>query len=100
MAVSNPHTQGCTLSHTVRAFAGRPHRSCSCAWDRQSEPITRGQRLGIELPEGFVPKQPFWFLLTWISILWYGFLVFYVGWNGFWDIRRMIRGLKRGREQD
>ncbi len=22
MAVSNPHTQGCTLSHTVRAFVG------------------------------------------------------------------------------
>ncbi len=47
-----------------------------------------------------MPKHPFWFLLTWISILWYGFLVFYVGWNGFWDIRRMIRGLKHGREED
>jgi hypothetical protein len=46
-----------------------------------------------------VPKHLFWFLLTWISILWYGFLVFYVGWKGFWDIRRMIHVLKRGREQ-
>ena len=28
--------------------------------------------------------QPFWFLLTWISILWYAFLVVYVGWNHWW----------------
>jgi hypothetical protein len=41
-----------------------------------------------------MPKQPLWFSLTWISILWYGFLVLYVGWHGLWDIRRMIRELK------
>jgi hypothetical protein len=42
-----------------------------------------------------LPAQPFWFLLTWISIGWYALLVFYVGWKGFWDIRRMIAGLKK-----
>ena len=43
-----------------------------------------------------MPKQPFWFFLTWISILWYAYLVFHVGWKGFHDIRRMIRGLGIG----
>lgn len=46
-----------------------------------------------------MPKQPFWFALTWISILWYGFLVFYVGWKGFADILRMIRDLKSAQQQ-
>lgn len=41
-----------------------------------------------------MPRQPFWFFLTWISIFWYGFLVLYVGWKGFGDIQRMIRKLK------
>ena len=45
-----------------------------------------------------MPVQPFWFLLTWICILWYAFLVLYVGWKGFWDIRRMIAELKRRNE--
>jgi len=45
-----------------------------------------------------VPTQPFWFLLTWSSIVWYGFLVFYVGWKGFWDIRRMISKLRKPNE--
>jgi hypothetical protein len=45
-----------------------------------------------------MPKQPFWFFLTWSSILWYGFLVGYVGWKGFEDIQRMIRHLKSGRQ--
>ena len=45
--------------------------------------------------ENTMPKQPFWFFLTWISILWYAYLVFHVGWKGFHDIRRMIRAWTR-----
>lgn len=44
------------------------------------------------------PSHPFWFCLTWLCILWYGFLVLYVGWKGLGDIRRLIANLKnRGR---
>jgi len=42
-----------------------------------------------------VPSRPMWFILTWASILWYGSLVFYVGWKGFWEIRRMISRLRQ-----
>ena len=45
-----------------------------------------------------MPKQPFWFFLTWISILWYAYLVFHVGWKGLHDIRRMIRDLESERK--
>jgi hypothetical protein len=37
----------------------------------------------------------FWFLLTVACVFWYGGLVFYVGWKGLGDIRRMIIELKR-----
>ena len=40
------------------------------------------------------PSHPFWFCLTWLCILWYGFLVLYVGWKGLGDIRRLIANLK------
>ncbi|MEW5976813.1 MAG: hypothetical protein AB1898_13500 [Acidobacteriota bacterium] len=46
-----------------------------------------------------MPSQPFWFFLTWVCILWYGFLVFYVGWKGFGDIRRMISDLEKRNAQ-
>ena len=52
----------------------------------------------IRLRENTMPKQPFWFFLTWISILWYAYLVFHVGWKGFHDIRRMIRDLESDRK--
>ena len=42
-----------------------------------------------------MPVRPFWFLLTWASILWYGLLVFYVGWKGLWEIRQMLARLRR-----
>jgi hypothetical protein len=45
-----------------------------------------------------MPKQPIWFFLTWISILWYACLVFHVGWKGFHDIRRMTRDLETQRK--
>jgi hypothetical protein len=48
--------------------------------------------------ENIMPKQPFWFFLTWISILWYAYLVFHVGWKGFHDIRRMTRDLESKRK--
>ena len=48
--------------------------------------------------ENTMPKQPFWFFLTWISILWYAYLVFHVGWKGLHDIRRMIRDLESERK--
>ena len=41
-----------------------------------------------------MPSQPFWFLLTWASILWYGVLVILIGWRGFKEIRHMIADLK------
>jgi len=58
----------------------------------------RGSFDGIRLHENTMPKQPFWFFLTWISILWYAYLVFHVGWKGFHDIRRMIRDLESDRK--
>ena len=45
-----------------------------------------------------MPKQPFSLFLTWISILWYAYLVFHVGWKGFHDIRRMTRDLESKRK--
>ena len=41
-----------------------------------------------------LPSHPVWFCLTWLCILWYGFLVLYVGWKGLGDIRRLIANLK------
>ena len=41
-----------------------------------------------------LPSHPVWFCLTWLCILWYGFLVLYVGWKGWGDIRRLIANLK------
>lgn len=40
------------------------------------------------------PAYPLWFLLTWACILWYGFLVFYVGYKSLPEIRRMIANLR------
>lgn len=37
----------------------------------------------------------FWFVIVITSILWYGFLVFYVGWKGFYDIVDMVKALNR-----
>jgi SSS family solute:Na+ symporter len=42
---------------------------------------------------GFVVS--FWSLVIISSVLWYGFLVFYVGYRGFFDIIDMTRALKR-----
>ena len=52
----------------------------------------------VSVGENNMPKQPFWFFLTWISILWYAYLVFHVGWKGFHDIRRMTRDLESKRK--
>ena len=41
-----------------------------------------------------LPSHPVWFCLTWLCILWYGFLVLYVGWKGLGDIRRLLADLK------
>jgi len=41
-----------------------------------------------------MPSQPFWFLLTWASILWYGVLVVIIGWKGFREIRKLIADLR------
>jgi len=61
-------------------------------------PISSGPRGVRCVREMTMPKQPFWFFLTWISILWYAYLVFHVGWKGFHDIRRMIRDLEPDRK--
>ena len=50
-----------------------------------------GPAIPVEL---MIPSHPFWFCLTWLCILWYGFLVLYVGWKGLGDIRRLIADLK------
>ena len=45
-----------------------------------------------------IPAHPVWFLLTWACILWYGFLILYVGWKSLWEIRQMLANLKRAQE--
>jgi hypothetical protein len=42
-----------------------------------------------------MPTRPFWFLLTWACILWYGSLVIYLGWKGLREIRQMISDIKK-----
>ena len=37
----------------------------------------------------------FWHLVILSSVAWYGFLVFYVGYKGFFDIIEMMRALNR-----
>ena len=37
----------------------------------------------------------FWYVIILTSICWYGFLVFYVGYKGFFDIIDMTRALNR-----
>lgn len=39
--------------------------------------------------------ETFWYLVVLTSIGWYGFLVFYVGYKGFYDIVEMARALDR-----
>jgi hypothetical protein len=40
----------------------------------------------------------FWAVLIFASILWYGFLVFYVGWKAGREIREMTRTLGAARD--
>jgi hypothetical protein len=37
--------------------------------------------------------ESFWYVIILSSIAWYAFLVFYVGYRGFYDILEMIRAL-------
>lgn len=36
----------------------------------------------------------FWFLLTWVCILWYSTITIYVSIKGAFDIRQMLRDLR------
>ena len=47
-----------------------------------------------------VPKHLFWYVLLWACLIWYASLLLYVGWKGFGDIRRMIRGLRDKNKAD
>lgn len=39
-----------------------------------------------------------WFLLTMASVAWYGFLIFYVGYFGAYDIVKMLKDLREEAE--
>ena len=41
----------------------------------------------------------FWSVMIFVSIAWYGFLIFYVGWKGGREIKAMTRAFDRRDEE-
>jgi hypothetical protein len=37
----------------------------------------------------------FWFVLLWVAILWYSTITVYVAFKGYFDIRNMLKRLKK-----
>jgi hypothetical protein len=41
-----------------------------------------------------------WLVLIIASIIWYGFLVFFVGYRGFFDVKKMIKSIDDQNTED